>query len=50
MILFTGGKTAGHIYPLIVLIKELNEKAIFIGFKGGLEEEICRNGIIINHR
>ena len=42
MILFTGGKTAGHIYPLIALIKEINEKSIFIGYSDSLEEKICR--------
>jgi UDP-N-acetylglucosamine:LPS N-acetylglucosamine transferase len=26
MIIFTGGKTAGHIYPLIVLMKEVKKK------------------------
>lgn len=42
MIIFTGGKTAGHIYPLISLIKEFNKKSIFIGYKNSLEEKICK--------
>lgn len=42
MILFTSGKTAGHIYPLIALIHELKEKSIFVGFKSSLEEKICK--------
>jgi UDP-N-acetylglucosamine--N-acetylmuramyl-(pentapeptide) pyrophosphoryl-undecaprenol N-acetylglucosamine transferase len=42
MILFTGGKTAGHIYPLVALIYEVKNEAIFVGYKGSLEEEICK--------
>ena len=41
MIIFTGGKTAGHIYPLIVLMKEVKKKSIYIGYKDSLEEKIC---------
>ena len=41
MLLFTGGKTAGHIYPLITLIKEINENVVYIGFRNSLEEKIC---------
>lgn len=41
MILFTGGKTAGHIYPLVSLIKEIDKKYLYIGYKDSLEEKIC---------
>mgnify|MGYP003303805747 CR=1 FL=1 len=30
MIAYTGGKTAGHVMPLISIIKENNENAIYV--------------------
>lgn len=42
MIIFTGGKTAGHIYPLLELIKKQDKNnVIYIGLKNSLEEELC---------
>lgn len=41
MFIYTGGKTAGHVYPLISLIKEIDIKTIFVGYKDSLEEKIC---------
>lgn len=41
MLAYTGGKTGGHIYPLIRLIEEDNKKALYIGYKNSLEEKIC---------
>ncbi len=46
MYAYTGGKTGGHIMPLISLIKENKQDAIYIGQKGNIEENICKkNGI-----
>lgn len=43
MIIFTGGKTAGHIYPLIEIIKYFDkEEVLYVGLKGNIEEEICQ--------
>ena len=46
MLIFSGGKTAGHIYPLISLIEIINEKCLFVGAKASLEEKICSNNHI----
>jgi len=43
MYLYSGGKTGGHIMPLISVIKEDNNKGIFIGQNGALEEKVCKN-------
>ena len=46
MIALTGGKTGGHIIPLIAVGKEL-EDVIYIGGKGFLEEKICKEEKIL---
>ncbi len=43
MLLFTGGKTGGHIMPLISLIEYTKEKSIYVGQYNNLEEKICKN-------
>ena len=40
MIILTGGKTGGHIMPLIVLAKKL-DNVIYIGSNDSLEESLC---------
>lgn len=46
MILFTGGKTGGHIIPLINIIKASHLDSIYVGYKGFLEEKICKTNMI----
>ena len=46
MIAYTGGKTAGHVMPLISIIKENNEECIYVGFNNNIEEKICINNSI----
>jgi UDP-N-acetylglucosamine--N-acetylmuramyl-(pentapeptide) pyrophosphoryl-undecaprenol N-acetylglucosamine transferase len=46
MLIFSGGRTAGHIYPLIALIENLNKKCLFIGNNDSLEEKICNTNNI----
>ena len=46
MILFTGGKTGGHIIPLINIIKASHLDSIYVGYKGYLEEKICKTNMI----
>ena len=41
MIILTGGKTGGHIIPLIVLSKYLND-VLYIGGNDSLEERLCK--------
>ena len=41
MIILTGGKTGGHIVPLIILSKSL-KNVLYIGGKNNLEEKICK--------
>lgn len=48
MLAYTGGKTGGHIYPLIRLIEEDNKAALYIGYKNSLEEKICNQNDIIS--
>lgn len=44
MIIFTGGKTAGHIYPLLELIKfQDKNNVLYIGLCDSLEEKLCKN-------
>lgn len=47
LIAYTGGKTGGHIIPLLQLISDSSEKAIFLGQKGNLEEKLCKEKNII---
>ena len=43
MIIFTGGKTAGHVYPLMEIIKYFDkEKVLYVGLMDNIEEEICK--------
>ena len=46
MLIFSGGRTAGHIYPLVGLIEVLKEKCLFIGNVNSLEEKICHDNNI----
>ncbi len=46
MFAYTGGKTGGHIMPLIALIRKFPEQAIYIGQKDSLEERICKENHI----
>lgn len=47
MIIFTGGKTAGHVYPLMEIIKYFDkEEVLYVGLKGNIEEEICKKSNI----
>ena len=46
MIIFTGGKTGGHIIPLINIIKNINANSLYIGYKGFLEEKICKKNMV----
>lgn len=46
MYIFTGGKTGGHIMPLISIIKELDCKSLYIGQLDSLEERLCENNKI----
>lgn len=41
MKLFTGGKTGGHIMPLVQIIKEGNFDSLYVGYQDALEEKIC---------
>lgn len=44
MIIYTGGKTAGHIYPLLELIKYQNlDNVLYIGLSNSLEEKLCKD-------
>lgn len=47
MYLYTGGKTGGHIMPLIRLIKQSDAEAIYVGQKGNLEEKLCKSNDIL---
>lgn len=42
LIAYTGGKTGGHIIPLLQLISRSTEESIFLGQAGNLEEELCK--------
>lgn len=42
MYAYTGGKTGGHILPLLCLIEKSNTDSIYIGQSGNLEERLCR--------
>lgn len=42
MYLYTGGKTGGHIMPLIRLIQESKQDSLFIGQINNLEDKICK--------
>lgn len=42
MIALTGGKTGGHIVPLLALAKEL-DSVCYVGAKNSLEERLCKN-------
>lgn len=46
MYCFTGGKTGGHIYPLINFIKATKIKSIYVGYKDFLEEKVCNQNNI----
>jgi UDP-N-acetylglucosamine--N-acetylmuramyl-(pentapeptide) pyrophosphoryl-undecaprenol N-acetylglucosamine transferase len=48
-LLLTGGGTAGHVYPLLSILEELKKKlkderleVLYLGSKGGIEEEILK--------
>lgn len=43
MIILTGGKTGGHIIPLIAISKELSSEVLYIGDKDSLESKICKD-------
>lgn len=45
MVALTGGKTGGHIVPLIAISKEIDD-VIYVGGKGYLEEKICKSNNI----
>lgn len=42
MYAYTGGKTGGHILPLLCLIEKSATEAVYIGQTGNLEERLCR--------
>ena len=42
----TGGKTAGHIIPLLRIIEHSNDEYVYIGLKDSLEERICKSNNI----
>ena len=46
MIILCGGKTGGHIIPLIAISKKIND-VIYIGNKNSLEEKICKENSIL---
>lgn len=46
MYAYTGGKTGGHILPLISIIQKSGADAVYIGQKGNLEERLCRENRI----
>lgn len=46
MIILCGGKTGGHIIPLIAISKKIND-VIYIGNKNSLEEKICKENNIL---
>lgn len=46
MYIFTGGKTGGHIMPLISIIKSLKEDTLYIGELDSLEERLCKKNNI----
>lgn len=46
MIAYTGGRTAGHVMPLIGIINESNEDSVYVGFVNDIEENICANNRI----
>lgn len=41
MIGLTGGKTGGHIVPLIAVEKQLEDEVLYVGGKDSLEEKLC---------
>lgn len=41
MIVLTGGKTGGHIVPLLAVAKEVNEDILYVGGKDFLEEKLA---------
>ena len=46
MLYFTGGKTGGHIFPLVNLIKSIDTPSKYVGYNDFLEEKVCKdNGI-----
>ena len=46
MIILTGGKTLGHVTPLISIAKHINDDLVYIGQKGSMEEkEANKNNI-----
>lgn len=45
MVILTGGKTGGHITPLIALARHLDD-CLYVGEKGGLEEKLCKENNI----
>ena len=45
MICLTGGKTGGHIIPLLALAKKI-DKVCYIGAKNSLEERLCKKNQI----
>ena len=42
VIVFTGGKTGGHIIPLMRIIERIDADIYYIGLNDSLEEELCR--------
>lgn len=42
MYAYTGGKTGGHILPLLCLIEKSRTASVYIGQSGNLEERLCR--------
>lgn len=46
MLIFSGGKTAGHVYPLIALIKAYSNECMFVGNYDSIEEKICKENNI----
>lgn len=42
MIILSGGKTGGHITPLIAISRKYKD-VLYIGNRGGLEEKICKD-------
>ena len=41
MIVLTGGKTGGHIMPLLAIAKKLNQ-VCYVGSYDSLEERLCK--------
>ncbi|MGM9969764.1 MAG: UDP-N-acetylglucosamine--N-acetylmuramyl-(pentapeptide) pyrophosphoryl-undecaprenol N-acetylglucosamine transferase [Anaeroplasma sp.] len=46
MIVYTGGKTGGHIIPLLNIIQVQREASEYVGYKNNLEEKLCNENAV----